>query len=146
MLKGDTYAAILNPPFNAQALAAGMRPFGDQHDILPQYPGSVIAVRREWAQTHRNELVAYLRAWRQAGEFAQGEPEQAARLFAADADLPTGTAAGLLPVAFNSGRLNLAGLQSVLDLRTQFGYALPMGADLPVFVDDSFWSAAAISK
>jgi hypothetical protein len=34
----------------------------------------------------------------------------------------------------------------VLDLRNRFGYARPMGADLSVFVDDAFWSAAAISK
>lgn len=146
MVRGDTFAAILNPPFNTQAVAAGMIAFGDQHEILPEYPGSVIAVRRDWAQANRDVLVNYLRVWRQAGELSQGEPDLAARLYAAEANIPAATASGLLPKAFNSGRLNLAGLQSVLDLRNRFDYALPMGNELSRFVDDTYWSAAAVSK
>jgi hypothetical protein len=36
--------------------------------------------------------------------------------------------------------LNLAGLQTVLDLRVQFGLTPPMGKDLPKYYDESFYN------
>ncbi|GAC1329515.1 MAG: hypothetical protein NVSMB2_28530 [Chloroflexota bacterium] len=143
MLAGETYAAILNPPYDRQAAAAGKRLLGDQRDVLPNYPGTVMAVRRTWAVEHGKTLVQFLRAWREAGEFSQAERAQSASLFAREADLEPAIAAGLLPADFNDGMINLAGLQTVLDLRNEFGYALPMGPQLSVYVDQSFWSAAA---
>ena len=42
-----------------------------------------------------------------------------------------------------NGALNLAGLQGVIGLRTQFGYPLPMGNDVARFYDVSYYSQAA---
>ena len=39
----------------------------------------------------------------------------------------------------SNGRLNLAGLQTVLDLRVQFGLTPPMGKDLAKYYDESFY-------
>ncbi len=141
MVNGDTFAAILNPPFNAQADKAGMRSFGDQHEVLPDYPGSVVAVRRDWAEANHDVLVSYLKAWREAGDFTQTDRDAAAQLYANEVNQPLPAAKGLLPARFNNGQINLAGLQSVLDLRNQFGYALPMGPNLDVYVDTSYWQA-----
>src|SRR4029453_3563342 len=63
MIKGETYAGVLTPPFDAKAIAAGMRRIGDSREVLPDYPNTVLAGRREWAQKNRETLVAYLRAW-----------------------------------------------------------------------------------
>jgi hypothetical protein len=41
-----------------------------------------------------------------------------------------------------SPELNLIGLQSVLDLRTQFGFTLPMGGALDKYCDPSYLTAA----
>ena len=41
-----------------------------------------------------------------------------------------------------SATLNLAGLQSVLDLRNQFGFRLPMGPDLKAYYDESYYREA----
>src|SRR5690349_1248293 len=62
MIKGETYAGILNPPFDAKALAAGMRRIGDSREVLPEYPNTLFAVNRAWAQKNREILVAYPRA------------------------------------------------------------------------------------
>jgi hypothetical protein len=42
----------------------------------------------------------------------------------------------------NTGNLNLAGLQVVLDLRNQFGFKLPKGDKLPVYYDAQYINAA----
>ena len=63
MIKGETYAGVLNPPFDAKAIAAGMRRIGDSREVLPDYPNTLLAVNREWAEKNRETLVAYLRAW-----------------------------------------------------------------------------------
>ena len=63
MAKGDTYAGVLNPPFDRRLSSAGMRRIGDSKDVLPDYPNTVLAVSRDWAQKNRDTLVAYLRAW-----------------------------------------------------------------------------------
>jgi ABC-type nitrate/sulfonate/bicarbonate transport system substrate-binding protein len=139
-------AAVLNPPFDAQALAAGMNRLGDQRAVLPDYPGSVIAVRRDWAAANRDDLVRYLRVWSNAGQLASAEPDVAAVTYARAANLPEAAARRLLPAAFNAGILNIPGLQSVLDLRNQFGYQLPMGPQLGVYYDTAFYEAATASK
>ena len=40
-----------------------------------------------------------------------------------------------------TGKLNLPGLQVVLDLRNQFGFKLPNGDKLPVYYDEAYVSA-----
>src|SRR5262249_58636574 len=61
--KEKTYAGVLNPPFDTKHVAAGMRRIGDSREVLPDYPNTLLAVNREWAQKNRQTLVAYLRAW-----------------------------------------------------------------------------------
>jgi ABC-type nitrate/sulfonate/bicarbonate transport system substrate-binding protein len=136
------YAAILNPPFDAQARAAGMVSFGDQREVLPDYPGGVLAVRREWADAHTDDLVAFLRAWVQAGQMAAADPDAAATEFAQAANLPLAAARSRLPAAFNDGALQPRGLQAVLDLRNLYGYQLPMGPELETYYDTSYYEAA----
>jgi ABC-type nitrate/sulfonate/bicarbonate transport system substrate-binding protein len=139
-------AAILNPPFDIQGLAAGMRRLGDQHAVLPDYPGGVLAVRRDWAAANREDLVRYLRVWSQTGQLAAAEPDSAAQTYARLTSQPVAAARRLLPTAFNAGALQLAGLQTVLDLRNQFGYQLPMGPQLAVYYDTAFYQAATAGK
>ncbi len=143
MVKGQTFAGILNPPNDALAAAAGLVYFGDHSEVLPSYPGTVIVVRRDWAAEHRTELEAFLRAWIQAGRFTAANPEQASQLFSRAANVPLEATPSLLPLGFNHGTLNLPGLQSVIDLRTQFGFGLPLGDRLSRFIDPSFQIRAA---
>ena len=136
------YAAVLNAPFDAQARAAGMVSLGDQHEVLPDYPGGVLAVRREWAEANEDALVAFLRAWVKAGQIAAADPDAAAAQFAQAADLPLAGARSRLPMAFNDGALQPRGLQAVLDLRNLYGYQLPMGPDLSTYYDTRYYEAA----
>ena len=53
--------------------------------------------------------------------------------------VPLPAARSALPVAFNGGAIQEAGLMTVLDLRDLFGYQLPMGPRLDAYVDTSFF-------
>jgi ABC-type nitrate/sulfonate/bicarbonate transport system substrate-binding protein len=144
MIKGETYAAILNPPFDAKALAAGMRRIGDSKEVLPDYPNTILAVNREWAQKNRDTLVSYLRAWLKGMSWVK-EPanrEAAIKMVGAELKLNPKQATESVNELSLTGNLNLPGLQVVLDLRTQFGFKLNKGDKLPVYYDAAYFNVA----
>jgi ABC-type nitrate/sulfonate/bicarbonate transport system substrate-binding protein len=145
MTQGETFAGVLNPPWDAKATAAGMIRFGDHREVLPAYPGGVFAVNRVWAGENEGLLIRYLRAWNQGLKWAQdqGNRREAIGIVAEAEKLDEEGALhrlGQLPV---SGRLNLAGLQTVLDLRVQFGLTPPLGKNLTAYYDEKFYGEAS---
>jgi ABC-type nitrate/sulfonate/bicarbonate transport system substrate-binding protein len=142
MNQGETFAGVLNPPWDAKADAAGMKRFADQREILPNYPGGVFAVNRKWATDNRAILTKYLAAWDQGLRWAQDvkNRDEVIKLISEAEKMDEKNAANRLRQLPSNGRLNLAGLQTVLDLRVQFGLTPPMGKDLPKYYDESFYN------
>ena len=142
MNQGESFAGVLNPPWDAKADAAGMKRFADQREILPNYPGGVFAVNRNWANDNRAILTKYLAAWDQGLRWAQDvkNRDEAIKLIAEAEKLDEKNAVNRLRQLPSNGRLNLAGLQTVLDLRVKFGLTPPMGNDLPKYYDESFYN------
>jgi ABC-type nitrate/sulfonate/bicarbonate transport system substrate-binding protein len=142
MNQGETFAGVLNPPWDGNANAVGMNRFADQREILPDYPGGVFAVNRKWANENRAILIKYLAAWDQGLRWAQDEKNhgEAIKLIAEAEKMDEKSAANRLRQLPSNGRLNLAGLQTVLDLRVRFGLTPPMGKDLPKYYDESFYN------
>ena len=144
MIKGETFAGVLNPPFDGKALDAGMRRIGDSRDVLPDYPNTVFAVTLEWAQKNREMVLGFLRAWLKAGAWVKdpNNREAAIKLVGAELKLNPKQAAESVDELSTTGNLNLPGLQVVLDLRNQFGFKLPKGDKLPVYYDAAYINAA----
>lgn len=144
MIKGETFAGILNPPFDAKALAAGMRRIGDSKEVLPDYPNTIFAVNREWGQKNRDTLVSYLRAWLKGMSWVKEPANREAAIKAVGAELKLNPkqAAESVDELSHTGNLNLPGLQVVLDLRNQFGFKLPKGDKLPIYYDAVYFNAA----
>ena len=144
MIKGETYAGVLNPPFDIKALDAGMRRIGDSKEVLPDYPNTVFAVNRDWAQKNRDTLVSYLRAWLKGMAWIKdpANREAAIKMVGSELKLNPKQAAESVDELSTTGNLNLPGLQVVLDLRNQFGFKLNKGDKLPVYYDASYLSAA----
>ena len=142
MNQGESFAGVLNPPWDAKADAAGMKRFADQREILPNYPGGVFAVNRNWANDNRAILTKYLAAWDQGLRWVQDvkNRDEAIKLIAEAEKLDEKNAVNRLRQLPSNGRLNLAGLQTVLDLRVKFGLTPPMGNDLPKYYDESFYN------
>jgi ABC-type nitrate/sulfonate/bicarbonate transport system substrate-binding protein len=141
MNQGETFAGVLNPPWDAKANAAGMKRFGDQREILPDYPGGVFAVNGDWAGKNRDTVIKYLGAWEQGLQWAQDGKNhgEVIKLISEAEKMDEKSAASRLRQLPSSGRLNLAGLRTVLDLRVQFGLTPPMGKDLAKYYDESFY-------
>ena len=144
MVKGETYAAILNAPFDAKALSAGMRRIGDSKEVLPDYPNTILAVNREWGQKNRDMLVSYLRAWLKGMSWVKdpANREAAIKTVGAELKLNPKQAADSADELSLAGNLNLPGLQVVLELRNQFGFKLAKGDQLPVYYDAAYFNAA----
>jgi ABC-type nitrate/sulfonate/bicarbonate transport system substrate-binding protein len=142
MNQGESFAGVLNPPWDAKADAAGMKRFADQREILPNYPGGVFAVNRKWATDNRAILTKYLAAWDQGLRWAQDVKyrDEVIKLISEAEKMDEKNAANRLRQLPSNGRLNLAGLQTVLDLRVQFGLTPSMGKDLPKYYDESFYN------
>ena len=81
------------------------------------------------------------RAWNEALRWCHEEKnrDEAIRLLAEAEKIDEKAAANRLRQLPKSGRLNLPGLQSVLDLRVQFKLTPPMGQDLSNYYDESFY-------
>jgi len=144
MIKGETFAGILNTPFDAKALSAGMRRIGDSKEVLPDYPNTILAVNREWGQKNRDTLVNYLRAWLKGMSWVKdpANREAAIKTVGAELKLNPKQAADSVDELSLTGNLNLPGLQVVLELRNQFGFKLAKGDKLPAYFDAAYFNAA----
>ena len=145
MVRSETFAGILNPPWDGKAEAAGMVRFADHRGVLPDYPGAVYAVERRWAKDNAATLVRFLQTWNHALCWCHEEANraEALKLIAEAEKLDEKAAANRLRQLPAHGDLNLRGLQSVLDLRTLFKLAPPMGEDLTVYYDQTFYAEAS---
>ena len=141
MIEGETFAGVLNPPWDLKAEAAGMKRFAEHQEVLPDYPGGVYAVTRQWAAENRSLLINYLRAWNEALRWTQHDNhrDEAIKLLAEAENIDQKAAANRLRQSPIDGRLNLPGLQTVLDLRVQFGLVPAMGKDLTKYYDENFY-------
>lgn len=147
MTRGETFAGVLNSPWDKQAEAEGHKRFADHREVLPDYPGGVFAVDRKWSRENRRLLVAFLRIWSNALRWCQdgANRNDALKMVAAEEKLDETGAARKLAQLPPSGKLNLSGLQSVLDLRVQFHLTPAMGKDLAKYYDESFYQEATNS-
>jgi ABC-type nitrate/sulfonate/bicarbonate transport system substrate-binding protein len=137
MKRGETFAAILNPPFDAQGAAAGLVRLHDE-----KYPGSVWAVNRAWAQSNRKDLVAFLRGWLAGVRWVKANRDEAVRLIAAETKLPEPAAAGFVRAVPADGALNLTNLKAVLEIRNEFGTPPKLGPALERYYDTSYYREA----
>src|SRR5918994_7212757 len=106
MTRGETFAGVLNSPWDAKAQAAGMVRFADHRDVLPDYPGGVFAVSRQWAMDNRELLVKFLRLWNGALQWIHDDKNRAEALglIAADERLDEKGAARKLAQSPKDGR------------------------------------------
>lgn len=146
MTRGETFAGVLNPPWDAKAAAAGMVRFADHREVLPDYPGGVFASSRSSVADSRELMVRFFRVWNGALGWTHNDKNraEALKLIAAEEKLDEKGAARKLAQSPKDGQLNLAGLQTVLDLRVQFGLTPAMGKELKSYLDRSVYQQAIV--
>jgi len=120
MKRGEGAACFINPPFDRNLVAAGLKSLGASGDFFPTYPGPIAATRRAWARGHEVELIAFIRgfnaayAWLQDGTHA----DEAVRLLPARLNMPPDAAAAALKRIYSRPRPQVTadGVREVIDL------------------------------
>jgi len=152
--RGDCDAVVLGQPQDLLAMKEGFRLLGVSNDAVPELLYTVTAVRRSWADAHKDAVTRYVRALAAAFGFIRDpanrdrvmrtivETTGASDLIAGQTlDLFFRPERGVLP---RRGEIELKGLQEVIAL---MGEAGNLKAPLPSaerFVDTQYLRAAGV--
>ena len=119
MKRGAVSASLLNSPFDANLIDAGYVALARMNEAFPSYPGPVMAARRAWANTHRQALSAFIRAWIAAHTWLQDPGNRDAAIALLPQRLEVAPLAAISAFAQFAQRarpdLSEAGLQQVID-------------------------------
>jgi ABC-type nitrate/sulfonate/bicarbonate transport system substrate-binding protein len=152
-LKGGQHAGtLLMTPFDILAEFAGLRVLQSATDIFDQYQGVIGTARRGWAKDHSQALIAYIRAYLTGlnwlydtnnkdqslkvfiDNMPQTSPELAARIY----DILLDPQGGFEPEA----RINLEGVKTVLNLRSEYGKPQKNLTDPAAYFDPAYYNQA----
>ena len=152
LLAGSQAGTLSVPPFTFLAAAKGFTDLGTATSVLGHYQGVVAAVRKDWAPSHRDELVGYIRAYIAAVHWLYDPANKAEALAIFTKHLPSATA----EIAAKSygvfldpqtgfdreAAIDVAGVKTVIGIREQ--YAMPHKAlgDPQRFYDLSYYNTA----
>ncbi|WP_082585738.1 ABC transporter substrate-binding protein [Hydrogenophaga sp. Root209] len=153
LLQRKHAGTMLITPFDVNAAEQGFKTLGRANEVLGEYQGLVAAVRQGWARENPRRVSAYIRAFTDSVEWLYDpkNKDEAIRIYLAN--MPQGTSAQSAEVAYRvlldakdgfyrQGRLNMQGVEKVVQLRAKFG---PQGKTLrpaAAYVDNSFLNAA----
>lgn len=152
LMQGKTVATIVTSPLDLLPRSKGYRVLADSKEIGP-YQATLYIARREWARAHEAELVRFIRAQLEAlrwladpahrdeavaiyRKHIPNANEQAAQK-AWDALLAT-QGEGLV----KDGRIDRAGVETVLKLRSQYGRPQKALTDPGKYIDESYYRQA----
>ncbi len=140
--QGAIVAAMLNPPYDTQAEAAGLRRMAGHLEVLPNYPGGVFAVNRAWAERNRDAVIGFLRAWAAALGWVHENPDAALDIVSAAQGVSRDAARSRMVRLPRDAAVDPAGLAAALDLRTRFGFTPLTGPDVGRYYDLAYWRQA----
>ena len=143
---------LLLSPFEVQAEARGFHTLASASQVLGAYQGLVAAVRRSWAEQHRDALVGYIRAYARAVEWLYDPANKAEAIALLRKNLPTMTAEGaettyrvLLDSKTGFQRnaaIELEGVGQVLSLRSKWSEQKKELGPPSRYYDGSYYDAA----
>ncbi len=142
MERGETFAAITSGPDTERALALGFRVLGRSSDHLPDYPGPQCGTTRRWAAAHPDALVHFVRAMVAAIDWARQNRDVAIALYRDTRGVSQQAAEETYQALQPDGTVNVAGIQTILDLRVALGFLQPPAPPAERFYDTRYWEQA----
>jgi ABC-type nitrate/sulfonate/bicarbonate transport system substrate-binding protein len=152
LLKGTHAGTILVAPFDLLALNQGHLRLARAQEALGAYLGVVAASRRPWARENESALVGFIRAYHSAVGFLQDPANRdvaEALLLANVRGMTEALARQSLDVLldgesgfFEDVRLDRAGMETVLRLRSNFGQPRRALSDAAKYIDTSYHGGA----
>jgi ABC-type nitrate/sulfonate/bicarbonate transport system substrate-binding protein len=145
-------ATMLRAPFDLQARNRGFNQLATAREVIGPYLGIVGAARRSWAQQHPQQVVGFIRAYRDAVRWLEDPANRGAAQALLQANVPNMPA----QVAAQSCALMLdaksgffrdvdmepRAVQAVLDLRGKLGEPPRQLTDPDKYVDRRYWREA----
>lgn len=143
--------AILNPPFTAEALLAGMRSLGSLDDLVGPYQAGGAFALRAWAHDNAGIVERYIAGYLDALEWLRDDENQDAAVGLLRQRL--GLAAPVAQATYRQlcdptrgftpqAKFNPAGFASVINVRAETEGADAANANAAVCVDLSFYDRA----
>jgi NitT/TauT family transport system substrate-binding protein len=118
--QGDVQASFINPPLDKALVEAGFNRLTSTRDAFPDYPGPVVAARREWADANAEAAHAFQRSWQAAWGWLMDATNSATAQAIAQQHLsaePAGAALALKTLQrLGPPQLSTDGLRQVIDL------------------------------
>jgi ABC-type nitrate/sulfonate/bicarbonate transport system substrate-binding protein len=146
---------MLSTPYNIIAKSEGFTQLATATKVIGHYQGNVAAARRSWAAANKGKVIAYIRAYVEAIDwlYERANRDEAVRILRKNLpqmsqDLAERSYDELLDPHegfFRQGRIDMAGLKTVLELRSRYGKPTK-SLDDPMKYYDPSYHAAAISR
>ena len=131
LMKKEQSATLLFTPFELVAESKGYHDLRPAISVLGHYQGLVAAVQRSWAKAHERELVGYIRGYIAGLDwlYRPANKDEAIAILRKNINTMTPELAertyGVLLAAkgglFKEAKLDIAGIKTVLALRSQYG-------------------------
>ena len=146
-----TSASLINSPLEAGLLAKGYSDLGSATSLIGPYQGTVGVARRSWAAAHRQDLVRFIRAYVRATDWLRDSAhhDEALRIFERTAKATPESAETAYRLLLTTddgiqphGRIDMAGVDTVLKLRSEYGQPHRDLKDAAKYVDESFYHEA----
>ncbi len=147
----DNAGAVLNPPFTAQAKAAGMKSLGRLVDHVGPYQAGGAFALRSWARKNGAALQAYIAAYVQALRWLREDAHAAyvetmlVERLKLSPEIAAATRREMLEADFGftiDAKLDAKGMENVLETRAATEGVHPLLADPTTFVDESWYDRA----
>jgi ABC-type nitrate/sulfonate/bicarbonate transport system substrate-binding protein len=154
LMKGECDAVPLGQPDDILFMRKGYNKLGDSLEVIPALQFSVVAARRDWAETHRDAAIRFIRALGGAYAFMRDKAnrEEVADLAAQSTGAPLDVIRAVLAFYYEPdrgvmpkhGEIDMAGVAKVIEL---LGTTGELKAPLPTagrFVDLQYLKAAGL--
>jgi ABC-type nitrate/sulfonate/bicarbonate transport system substrate-binding protein len=150
---GHQAGSLMNDPFTGFALAAGFRVLQTHTEILPHYQVGSYAASRAWAAANRDKVAGFIRAQIAAVDWLHDPANRAEAAGILTRHMPqlaapaAKAAVDKLPKSFaKGGALDMEGVKTVLELRSEYGEPKKRLADPDKYVDLSYLEAARAKR
>ncbi|HEX9145693.1 MAG TPA: ABC transporter substrate-binding protein, partial [Candidatus Binatia bacterium] len=140
--KGKVSACMVAPPYDAQALSEGFNLLAKASDHIPEYATAAAWARRVWVAQNRDEMIRFVRAFVDGGDWAQ-KPEnrqEALQLLQNYQKISPQQAEVKLDQMISKAAINPADLNRVVQLRIEMGLYDPPYDPIERFYDATIWS------
>ena len=146
-----TSASLINSPLEAGLLDKGYSDLGNATTLIGPYQGTVGVARRSWATAHRQDMVRFIRAYVRATDWLRDAThhDEALKIFERVAKATPESAETAYRLLLTTddgiqphGSIDMAGIDTVLKLRTQYGQPHRDLKDAARYVDESYYREA----